>query len=256
MTKELWHQDKVAIVTGGTAGIGLEVARTLVARGARVAIGGRHTLSDYEHLQDSPYFFQSLDVCQSDSVANFVDAVNRSLGQPNILINAAGITVHHEVCGHSDDDWDSVITTNLTGPFKMIRACLPEMMANNWGRIVNIASTAATTATSTHAAYCSSKAGLLGLTRAVALEGANQGVTCTSVSPTWVETEMLRSSIEKMAKRSGRTIAAESEDIAKANPQNRLVQPTEIAELVSFLCSDLAQGLTMEDIQVNAGAHW
>jgi len=256
MTKELWHQDKVAIVTGGTAGIGLEVARTLVARGARVAIGGRHTYSDYEHLQDSPYFFQSLDVCQSDSVANFVDAVNRSLGQPNILINAAGITVHHEVCGHSDDDWDSVITTNLTGPFKMIRACLPEMMANNWGRIVNIASTAATTATSTHAAYCSSKAGLLGLTRAVALEGANQGVTCTSVSPTWVETEMLRSSIEKMAKRSGRTIAAESEDIAKANPQNRLVQPTEIAELVSFLCSDLAQGLTMEDIQVNAGAHW
>ena len=121
---------------------------------------------------------------------------------------------------------------------------------------MNIASTAANTAQSTHAAYCASKAGLLGLSRAVALEGASHGVTCTTVSPTWVETEMLHGSIEKMAKRSGRTIADERQTIAKANPQHRLVQPSEIAELVSFLSSDLAPALTMEDIQINAGAFW
>ena len=130
------------------------------------------------------------------------------------------------------------------------------MIDRGWGRIVNIASTAETTAQSTHAAYCASKAGLLGLSRAVALEGASHGVTCTSVSPTWVETEMLRGSIERMAKRSGRTTAEEKQSIATANPQNRLVQTSEIAELVSFLSSDLAPALTMEDIQINAGAFW
>ena len=256
MTKELWHHGKTAIVTGGTSGIGLEIARTLVQRGAMVAIGGRRSPTEYADLQDSDFLVSQLDVCQSESVEKFVNLVNDSLGKPDILVNAAGITVHQEVCGHTDVDWDAVITTNLNGPFKMIRSCLPSMMANHWGRIVNIASTAASTADATHAAYCASKAGLLGLTRAVALEGAPYGVTCTSVSPTWVETEMLRNSIDMMAKRSGRTIAAEKAEIATANPQNRIVQANEIAELVSFLCSDLAPALTMEDIQVNAGAHW
>jgi len=90
----------------------------------------------------------------------------------------------------------------------------------------------------------------------VAREGAQHGVTCTSVSPTWVETAMLTGSIAKMATNSGRTVAEVRTHIEAANPQNRLVQPCEIAELVSFLCSDLSPALTMEDIQVNAGALW
>ena len=155
-----------------------------------------------------------------------------------------------------DSDWIDVIDTNLNGPFRTIRSCLPGMMNSNWGRIVNIASTAASTATDTHAAYCASKSGLLGLTRSVAIEGAPHGVTCTSVSPTWVETEMLSDSIEKMAQVSGKSRAEEKAAIAAANPQHRLVQPAEVAQLVSFLCSDLSPALTMEDIQVNAGAFW
>lgn len=256
MTNEFWHNNKVAIVTGGTAGIGLEIARTLSRRGALVAIGGRQPPSHYDNVEGFHAYLGQLDVTQTESVEHFVDGVQQALGTPDILVNAAGITVHQEVCGHNDTDWDTVIATNLNGPFKMIRACLPDMMSKHWGRIVNIASPAATTAEATHAAYCASKAGLLGLTRAVALEGAKQGVTCTSVSPTWVETEMLRNSIDKMAKRSGRSIEEERAAIASANPQDRLVQPAEIAELVSFLCSDLAPALTMEDVQVNAGAHW
>ncbi len=130
------------------------------------------------------------------------------------------------------------------------------MMESKWGRIVNLASTAATTAEPTHAAYCASKSGLLGLTRSVALEGAPIGVTCTSVSPAWVETEMLKNSTEAMAKTSGRSVEEEIKEIETANPQNRLVQTSEAAELVSFLCSDLSPALTMEDIQVNAGSFW
>ena len=256
MTKELWHQGQVAIVTGGTAGIGLEIARTLSARGAKVAIGGRRSAGEYGSLAREEFLVGRLNVCDSDSVEDFVDLVKAQYSKPGILVNAAGVSVHHEVCGHSDEDWNLVIETNLNGPFRMIRACLPSMLASGWGRIVNIASTAANTADSTHAAYCASKAGLLGLTRAVALEGAGRGVTCTSVSPTWVETDMLRNSIEKMASRSGQTLDAQRAEITASNPQNRLVQPQEIAELVSFLCSDLSPALTMEDVQVNAGAHW
>lgn len=256
MTKELWHAGKVAIVTGGTSGIGLEVARTLLQRGAKVVIGGRRSPEEYSDLISNDFLIGQLDVCNAHSIEQFISFVKTTYGNPDILVNSAGVSVHQEVCGHSDEDWNAVIDTNLNGPFRMIRACLPGMLNSGWGRIVNIASTAATTAESTHAAYCASKAGLLGLTRAVALEGASRGVSCTSVSPTWVETEMLRESIKKMAERTGLTQAEQKQVIASSNPQNRIVQTSEIAELVSFLSSDLAPALTMEDIQVNAGAHW
>jgi NAD(P)-dependent dehydrogenase (short-subunit alcohol dehydrogenase family) len=138
----------------------------------------------------------------------------------------------------------------------MIRACLPAMMEKGWGRIVNIASTAARVAASTHGAYCASKAGLVGLTRAVAIEAAPHGVTCVAVSPGWVETDMLRQSAKVMAAETGRSQAQEIKIMAESNPQNRLIQPEEIAALAAFCCSDAAAGLTMEDIQVNAGALW
>lgn len=256
MNRELWHEGKVAIVTGGTSGIGLEIARVLSARGASVAIGGRRSPKEYKELQGEEFLLGQLDVCNSDSVNGFIDKVNTTLGTPDILVNSAGISVHQHVRDHTEEDWLAVIDTNLNGCYRTIRSCLAAMIDSGWGRIVNIASTAAETATDTHAAYCASKSGLLGLTRAVAIEGAPHGVTCNSVSPTWIETEMLRSSIKKMALRSGRSEAEEKTAIASANPQKRLIQTNEVAELVSFLCSDLTPALTMEDIQVNAGAFW
>ena len=258
MTKERfepWHEGRVAVVTGGTAGIGAAIARVLVDRGAQVAIGARRAGEPGFSLPHRCHGF-GLDVRDAGAVGRFAAEVENDLGPPDILVNAAGISVHQKVSEHDDAAWDDVIETNLTGCYRTIKACLPGMLARGWGRIVNIASTAATTAEETHGAYCASKAGLLGLTRAVALEGAPRGVTATCVSPTWVETEMLRQSAAKMAKRAGTTAAEEIAGMATANPQNRLVQPDEIAHLVSFLCSDLAPGLTMEDIQINAGAHW
>jgi len=175
---------------------------------------------------------------------------------PDILVNAAGVSVHQIVCGHKDEDWETVMNINLTGPFRMIRACLPDMKAVGWGRIVNIASTAARVAEATHVAYCASKAGLVGMTRAVAKEGGPHGVTCVAISPGWVETEMLRESANTIAKKTGRTQAEEIAIMGESNPQNRLIQPEEIAALTAFCCSDAAAGLTMEDIQVNTGTLW
>ncbi|MGK7653749.1 SDR family NAD(P)-dependent oxidoreductase [Roseovarius sp. B08] len=252
---------RTAIITGGLAGIGLATARLLHQAGHTIAIGARR--GDDTSLQDmardtvgADVFVAPLDVRQRGSVAAFCASVKNQFGTPQILVNGAGVTRHQTVSDHDLDAWDDVIETNLTGTFLMIHACLPDMMASGWGRIVNIASTAATSAVADHPAYCASKSGVLGLSRAVALEGAPHGVTCTTVSPTWVETEMLRSSAATIASQNGTTQAEEIAALARANPQNRLVQPDEVAAIIAFLCSDAAPGLTMEDIQINAGAHW
>jgi NAD(P)-dependent dehydrogenase (short-subunit alcohol dehydrogenase family) len=259
MSYEIWHKNRVAVVTGGAVGIGRAIAEVLAQRGAQVAVGARRCadkrFADRINAETGCLAI-SLDVRDRISVETFFRTVHGALGTPDILVNAAGISVHQLISRHTDDAWDDVIDTNLNGCYRTIRACLPDMLEAGWGRIINIASTAAMTAVDTHGAYCASKAGLLGLTRAVALEGAPKGVTATCVSPTWVETEMLRQSAAEMAAAAGTSTAQEIAGLAQANPQNRLVQPSEIAHLVSFLCSDLSPGLTMEDIQVNAGAHW
>jgi len=255
------NQKRTAIVTGGLQGIGLAIATDLAAQGIRVAVGARRG-ADAElaararEVIGEGCLVAALDVRSSESVESFVGQVRDTFSAPDILVNAAGVTVHQTVDGHSDEDWESTIDINLSGPFRMIRACLPEMKKCGWGRIVNIASTAAHTADATHAAYCASKTGLLGLTRAVALEGAPHGVTCVSVSPGWVETDMLRESAAIIASKTGRSQAEEIAKMASSNPQNRLIQPLEISALVAFCCSDAAAGLTMEDIQVAAGALW
>lgn len=251
----------VAIVTGGLVGIGRAIAERLTADGMRVAVGARRGGEAAEQQAARAAIgprtaVHRLDVCEEASVEAFCRAIEQECGTIDVLVNAAGITHHQLVSQHDTKAWRDTIETNLTGPFLMIRACLPGMIARGHGRIVNIASTAARTAVADHAAYCAAKAGLLGLTRAVALEGAPHGVTCISVSPTWVETEMLRSSAAIMARQSGRSPEEEIAEIARANPQNRLVQPPEIAAVVALACSDQAPSLTMEDISVNAGAHW
>ena len=261
MTTQENKYKRVAIVTGGSQGIGLAIAKQLSDQGMWVAIGARRAGdSDVEHAVRSvvrgQVMIAALDVRDAKSVDQFVANISQRFGTADVLVNAAGISVHQTIEGHSDEQWLDTIETNLNGPFRMIRACLPNMKKNSWGRIVNIASTAAHTAAPTHGAYCASKAGLLGLTRAVALEGAPHGVTCVAISPGWVETSMLQQSAVKIAKRSGRTPQEEIRLMAASNPQNRLVQPEEIAALVAFCCSEAAAGLTMEDIQVNAGAWW
>ena len=201
-------------------------------------------------------FCDHLDVREVDSIRHFVNTVQTTLGPIDILVNSAGIGISQTVCDHPEDAWNDVLDTNLSGPFRMTRACLPGMIEKRWGRIIHIGSTAARTAVADHPAYCASKSGLLGLSRAVALKGAPHGVTSVVLSPTWVETEMLRSSFHRRATATGSTTAREITELAANSPQQRLVQPEEIAAIAAFLCRDEARSITMEDIQINAGALW
>jgi len=251
---------RVALVTGGTSGIGLEVARELLQQKVQVVAASRRASNpDYRaelERQLTGALITTIDVGDSASVDTCVTAAVERFGPINIVVNSAGVSSYQLVAEHSEADWLDVIDTNLSGPFRVIRACLSSMKKQGWGRIVNIASTAAHTAVVDSASYSASKAGLLGLTRAVAIEGAPHGISCVAVSPTWVETPMMHSSAATQAEQRGCDAAEIIDEIRTANPQQRLVQPQEVAALVAFLCSEAAPAITMEDIQVSAGAHW
>ena len=252
---------RVAIVTGGMTGIGLAAVQALLSDGVRVSVGARRAedtalAAEFTKAVGADVFLAPLDVQSTASIAEFVSATKDALGPIDILVNSAGVSAHQYVCGHDEEDWLRVIDINLSGPFRMIRALLPDMISRRWGRIVNVASTAARTGMPESAAYCASKSGLLGLSRTVALEGAPHGVSCVTVSPTWVETNMLRESAAVQAEASGRTVDDVISEFSRSNPQNRLVQADEVGSLIAYLCSDKAGAVTMEDIQINAGAHW
>jgi len=251
---------RVALVTGGCSGIGLEITRELMRQQVQVVAATRRAANaDYraELEREIPgALIAPIDVSDSASVERCVAAAVKHFGPVNVVVNSAGVSSYQLVAEHSEAEWLEVIDTNLSGPFRVIRACLADMKKQGWGRIVNIASTAARTAVADSASYSASKAGLLGLTRAVAVEGAQHGVSCVAVSPTWVETPMMHSSAALAAEQRGCGTAEILEEIRTANPQQRLVQPTEVAALVAFLCSEAAPAITMEDIQVSAGAHW
>jgi len=252
---------RTAIITGGLSGMGLAIAKVLHAQGINVCIGARRgadpqAVAALHDAIGAKIMVGALDVRSTDSVDAFVAKVTQAHGQVDILINTAGVYEESSVTDHSDDLWDATIDTNLTGTFKMIRAVFSGMKARGWGRIVNLASVAAHNGMPNNAAYCASKAGLLGLGRCVSLEGAAHGVTCVSISPTWVETEMLKQFIDQEVAETGAPQAEVRAKYEASNPQGALVQPAEIAALAAFLVSDAGRAITMEDIQVNAGSLW
>lgn len=241
--------------------MGLAIARRLAKGGTTVFVGTRSACdeayvrkvlgADADHILAA-----ALDVRSCESVDAFVADVVTARGGIDILVNAAGVYDEAAIIDHSDQIWEDQIDINLSGTFRMIRAVMPHMTHAGWGRIINLASVAAHNGMANNAAYCASKAGLLGLGRCVSLEGAAHGVTCVSISPTWVETEMLRKFIDADMKATGQTLEQVRAEYAKSNPQTQLVQPTEVAELAAFLASDAARALTMADYQVNAGSLW
>lgn len=252
---------KTAIVTGGLSGMGLAIARRLARDGVSVFVGTRRA-ADPTYTAEKigtasrNITATALDVQANDSVSSFVADVINQQGQVDILVNAAGVYDEAEIIGHPNKIWDDQIDINLSGTFRMIREVMPHMKSAGSGRIINIASMAAHTGMANNAAYCASKAGLLGLGRCVSLEGAPYGINCVSISPTWVETEMLRKFIDADVAATGQSLEDVRAEYAKSNPQNQLVQPEEVAELAAYLASDAARALTMSDFEINAGSPW
>jgi len=226
-----------AVVTGAASGIGRAVALRLARDGYGVALvdvdgsGIKETVRSIESASGVAQGFQS-DVCDPHQLGVTVREVLASMGSPDLLVNVAGIAVAATVLDTSDQDWNRVLGTNLTGPFLLTRAILPLMLDAGSGVIVNVASVAGVVGMTARAAYCASKAGLIGLTRAVAADYAALGIRCVAVCPGTVETEWI-----------DRIIAGESdpaaarERMAARQLDGRMGTPEEIAATIAFIAS-------------------
>lgn len=251
---------RTAIVTGGATGIGRATALALATAGANVVIGSRTASSRPPGgeiaQQSSRILMCDADVTSAESVEQLYTTILEEFGQVDILVNSAGIMPDHPLSDHPDELWDETIAVNLTGVYRTVKTCLPGMIKQKWGRIINIATTAASVSAPGFGAYSASKAGVVGLTRCIALEGADHGVTCNAISPGWVETDMAIAAIRRYAEAEGRDFAQYLEEIKQSNPQKRMVQPAEIASLVLYLCREDASGMTMQDLVFSAGSLW
>jgi 2-hydroxycyclohexanecarboxyl-CoA dehydrogenase len=241
-----------AIVTGGASGLGLAITEALVARGTRVAIfdvAAEQLRTQVARLRESGATVAGyvVDVSNRIDVESAVAQARSELGPVLILINSAGIEQFGKFAEISDDEWDRVMAVNLRGPFICIQAVLPDMLAANWGRIVNLSSSSAQGGQSRMAAYVSSKAGLIGLTKSLALELGPQGITVNTIPPGMVVTPMLEKAIAE-----GR-FTASLEHFASITPVRRAGRPEDIANAAVFLCQDESSYITGQVIGVNGG---
>jgi NAD(P)-dependent dehydrogenase (short-subunit alcohol dehydrogenase family) len=244
-------QGKHAIVTGASRGIGLAIARTLHAHGARVTLMAR----DAEALRAAALAlggeanWQVADVTDQASVT---DAFAR-VGSADILVNNAGQAASSPFMKTDAALWQRMLDANLNGAFRCIQAALPAMLDAGWGRIVNVASTAGLTGYRYVAAYCAAKHGLVGLTRALALELASKGITVNAVCPGYTETGIVQEAVANIVRKTGRSPDAARAELAAANPQGRLVKPEEVAHAVAWLCMPDAAAMNGQAIAVAGG---
>lgn len=244
-----------ALVTGGGSGIGAAIAEVLVNDGHRVTVLGRRMAPLEALVAQHGGRVQAVtaDITDPEAVqAAFVRA-RASFGPLDILVNNAGQASSAPFIKTDLALWQRMLEVNLTGTFVCTQTALPDMLASKWGRIVNIASTAALTGYAYVAAYCAAKHGVVGLTRALALEYAKKGITVNAVCPGYTETEILRESIANVVAKTGRTPEEARAEFAAGNPQGRIVQPDEVADTVRWLCGDAAASVTGQSIAVSGG---
>jgi 3-oxoacyl-[acyl-carrier protein] reductase len=235
--------DEVALVTGASRGIGQAIALELKARGATV-IGTATGQAGVDAISAAGLIARQLDVTQAGAAEMLVDEVSKSLGSISILVNNAGITRDTLAMRMGDDDWDAVIQTNLSAVFRMARLVMRGMVKARTGRIINITSVVASMGNAGQANYAAAKAGVEGMTRALARELGGRNITVNSVAPGFIDTDMTKALNEQQVALMLRQI-----------PLNRLGMPSEIAAAVAFLASKDASYITGTTLHVNGGMY-
>jgi NAD(P)-dependent dehydrogenase (short-subunit alcohol dehydrogenase family) len=249
----------VVFVTGAGRGVGRAVALAFAAGGYDVALAGRGEAG----LRDVAEEIARLvtvraqpivcDVGRRESVVAAIAAAERDVGDIEVLVNNAGVADSAPFTKMSDELWDQMLAVNLTGTYLCMRAVLPAMFARGRGRVINIASTAGRTGYRYTAAYCAAKHGVVGLTRAVALEAAPMGVTVNAICPGWTDTDMTAASIARIVETTGRSAADARRTLERMNPQGRLITPEEVAALAVFLASPAARGINGQALGIDGG---
>lgn len=250
---ELTH--RVAIVTGGAGGIGQAIAAELAASGATVVVADRDEAGAHA-VADGLAGARAYPIDLSDPVAcvAMIEAVVARHHRIDILVNGAGFQHVAPLVDFPLERWDAILRTMLTAPFVLIQAALPAMFDRGWGRIVNLGSIHAVVASPNKVAYVAAKHGLLGLTRAVALEAGPHGVTCNAVCPAYVRTPLVEAQIAGQARATGIPEREVVDRIMLADAAiPRLLEAREVAAYVRFLCSDAAGGITGSAQMIDGG---
>jgi 3-hydroxybutyrate dehydrogenase len=252
---------KSVIVTGSTSGIGLALARAFAAEGANVTLNGFGDPDAIEQERRSiaeefgvTATYSDADVTKPDEIADMISGTEKTFGPIDVLVNNAGIQFVAKVEDFPVEKWDAVIATNLSAAFHTCRCALPGMKRRGWGRIINIASAHGLVASAEKAAYVAAKHGVVGLTKVVAIETADYGITCNAICPGWVMTPLVAKQVEARASASGQSFEdAKREFVAEKQPMARYTRPEDIGALAVFLASDAAGTITGASYSIDGG---
>lgn len=251
--------NKVVLITGGSGGLGRVLAQAFARQGSRVVISARSAAKLQAAAEEigrggGEVLALPCDVTEKKQVEDLAAAIGARWGAVEILINNAGVARAAGILETTETMWDEILRTNLTGAFYCCQAFLPGMIEAKWGRIINIGSTTSKVGYSHVAAYVSSKHGLLGLTRALALETARLGITVNAICPGYLDDELTRDNAQRMAAKTGKSVEQILASFASTAPQRRLIDPEEVAGLALLLASDQLGGMTGQAVSVDGGA--
>ncbi|GAA6171362.1 3-hydroxybutyrate dehydrogenase [Colwellia sp. KU-HH00111] len=245
-------QGKTALITGSTSGIGLATAHALAEQGINLVLHG--LMGEAEGIALAESFatqysintvFDNANLMDSQAIIGLFDRATKIMGSIDILVNNAGIQHTEAIDTFPENKWDAIIAINLTAAFHTIQKSLPGMKANGWGRIINVASVHGLVASLNKSAYVSAKHGLIGLTKAVALECAEQGITVNAICPGWVDTPLINNQINEIAQQQQVEFDQAKYNLVTAKqPLPEMMDPRQIGEFILFLCSDSARSMT------------
>lgn len=254
-------KDKVALITGSASGIGLGIARGLAKAGANIVLNGirepsaaKEICSELASETGVEILYKQTDVSQPEQVAQMVDEVNAELGTIDILVNNAGIQKVAPVEEFPIEKWDAIIAINLSAAFYLTRCIVPDMKKKNWGRIINVSSAHGLVASPFKSAYVASKHGIIGFTKSIALEVAEENITCNAICPGYVRTPLVEGQIKDTAKARGITEEEVIKDVMLGEqPTKKFVTVEELAAMTVFLSGEGGDSITGASLAIDGG---
>jgi 3-hydroxybutyrate dehydrogenase len=254
-------EGKVSLVTGSTSGIGLGIARALAAQGSALVLNGFGKADEIEATTKNliadfgvRVFHSGADMSKAESIEEMIATTLRTYGRLDILVNNAGIQHVAPIQEFPVAKWDAIIAINLSSAFHTTRLALPGMLKSKWGRIINISSAHGLVASPFKSAYVAAKHGIIGLTKTVALETAEQGITCNAICPGYVLTPLVEGQIDGQAKAHGVSREQVIRDVLLAQqPNKQFVTVEELGALAVFLASDAAATITGAALPMDGG---